>query len=80
MRHDTLARRGLDWESLHARHPRLVVLHVSGKRIATQSGNQPGFGKVGEARSEVVALTGFADGPPHAGFSHADSVTGLMGP
>ena len=80
MRRDTMARWGLGWESLHARHPRLVVLHVSGNGVATQSGNQPGFGKVGEARSGAVAVTGFADGPPlHAGFSHADSVTALMG-
>jgi formyl-CoA transferase len=40
--------------------------------------NAPGFGKVGEARSGVVHLTGFPDGPPvHAGFSHADTVTAL---
>jgi formyl-CoA transferase len=40
----------------------------------------PGFGKVGEARSGVVYLTGFPDTPPvHAGFSHADAVTALMG-
>ncbi|HZD66968.1 MAG TPA: CoA transferase, partial [Acidimicrobiales bacterium] len=40
----------------------------------------PGFGKVGEARSGVVALTGFPDGPPvHTGFSHADTVTALTG-
>lgn len=80
MRVDTLRRWELDWDSLHARHPKLVMLHVSGNGIATSTANEPGFGKVGEARSGVVAVTGFADGPPvHAGFSHADSVTGLMG-
>jgi formyl-CoA transferase len=80
MRVDTLRRWQLDWESLHARHPRLVMLHVSGNGLATSRANEPGFGKVGEARSGVVAVTGFADAPPvHAGFSHADSVTGLMG-
>ena len=42
--------------------------------------NTPGFGKVGEARSGVVYVTGFPDGPPvHTGFSHADTVTALMG-
>lgn len=80
MRVSTLRGWGLDWDTLHALHPKLVMLHVSGNGIATASGNAPGFGKVGEARSGVVAVTGFADGPPvHAGFSHADSVTGLMG-
>jgi formyl-CoA transferase len=35
---------------------------------------------VGEARSGVVHITGFADGPPvHTGFSHADTVTALTG-
>ena len=35
---------------------------------------------MGEARSGVVHLTGFADGPPvHTGFSHGDATTGLMG-
>ena len=35
---------------------------------------------MGEARSGVVHLTGFPDGPPvHTGFSHGDAVTGLMG-
>jgi crotonobetainyl-CoA:carnitine CoA-transferase CaiB-like acyl-CoA transferase len=80
MRVDTLRKWELDWDSLHARHPHLVMLHVSGNGIATARGNEPGFGKVGEARSGVVAVTGFAGGPPvHAGFSHADAVTGLMG-
>ena len=80
VRRDTLRRWGLDWATLHAKHPRLVVLHVSGNGIATESGNAPGFGKVGEARSGVVAITGFADGPPvHAGFAHADTTTALMG-
>lgn len=80
MRVDTLRKWGLDWDSLHAQHPVLVMLHVSGNGIDTESGNEPGFGKVGEARSGVVSVTGFSDGPPvHSGFSHADSVTGLMG-
>jgi formyl-CoA transferase len=35
---------------------------------------------VGEARSGVVHITGFPEGPPvHTGFSHADTVSGLMG-
>ena len=35
---------------------------------------------MGEARSGVVHLTGFEDGPPiHTGFSHGDATSGLMG-
>lgn len=80
MRVDTLRTWGLDWETLHGLKPTLVYLSVTGDGLGTADENAPGFGKVGEARSGVVALTGFADGPPvHTGFSHADAVTGLMG-
>ena len=74
---------GLDWETLHQVNPRLVMLQISGNGVAgvnEASRNDPGFGKVGEARSGLVYVTGFPDGPPvHTGFSHADSVTALMG-
>ncbi|GAA2339881.1 CoA transferase [Dactylosporangium salmoneum] len=80
MRVRTLERWGLDWPTLHARKPRLVYLSVTGDGLGTSDENAPGFGKVGEARSGVVSVTGFPDGPPvHTGFSHADTVTGLMG-
>lgn len=76
----TLERWGLDWPSLHAVNPDLVMLQITGFGANTTKRDLPGFGKVGEAMSGVVHLTGFADGPPlHTGFSHADSVTGLFG-
>ena len=80
MRVETLEKWQLDWA--HVRHirPRLVMLQVTGYGADSTLRNSPGFGKVGEARSGVVHVTGFADGPPvHTGFSHADTVTGLMG-
>jgi crotonobetainyl-CoA:carnitine CoA-transferase CaiB-like acyl-CoA transferase len=76
----TLERWGLDYASLRAVSPRVIVLHINGFGTNTSLRNAPGFGKVGEAMSGVVQITGFPDGPPlHAGFSHADSLTGLMG-
>jgi formyl-CoA transferase len=76
----TLERWGLDWPALHEVNPTLVMLQVSGHGANTTDRNVPGFGKVGEAMSGVVNLTGFADGPPvHTGFSHGDTVTALMG-
>jgi crotonobetainyl-CoA:carnitine CoA-transferase CaiB-like acyl-CoA transferase len=76
----TLTSWGLDWPSAHAVNPRLVMLQITGFGADTTLRNSPGFGKVGEAMSGVVGITGFPDGPPvHTGFSHADSVTGLMG-
>jgi formyl-CoA transferase len=77
---DTLVEWGLDWESLHAVNPKLVMLQISGYGANTALRDAPGFGKVGEARSGVVSLTGFEDRPPvHTGFSHGDATTGLMG-
>ena len=77
---DTLQRWRLDWPSLQAVNQKLIMLQVSGFGSNTTLGNSPGFGKVGEAMSGVVHLTGFPDGPPvHTGFSHGDSVAGLMG-
>ncbi|HVW43957.1 MAG TPA: CoA transferase [Amycolatopsis sp.] len=76
----TLEKWGLDWRSMHAVNPKLIMLQISGFGTNTTLRNSPGFGKVGEAMSGVVNITGFPDGPPlHTGFSHADSVTGLMG-
>lgn len=76
----TLQRWGLDFASLQEVNPTIVVLQVTGYGAKTSRRNEPGFGKVGEAMSGVVNLTGFPDGPPvHTGFSHGDSVTGLMG-
>jgi crotonobetainyl-CoA:carnitine CoA-transferase CaiB-like acyl-CoA transferase len=76
----TLERWGLDWEGVHAANPKAIYLQVTGFGARTTLRNTPGFGKVGEARSGVVYVTGFPDGPPvHTGFSHADTVTALMG-
>jgi formyl-CoA transferase len=80
LRASTLERWGLDQATLREVNPRLIVLQVSGMGARSSHADAPGFGKVGEARSGVVTITGFPDGPPvHTGFSHADAVTGLMG-
>jgi crotonobetainyl-CoA:carnitine CoA-transferase CaiB-like acyl-CoA transferase len=80
LRAPTLRRWGLDWESLHRVNPQLVMLQISGYGARSSLRDAPGFGKVGEARSGAVYLTGFPETPPvHTGFSHGDSVTGLMG-
>lgn len=80
LRADTLEQWGLDWSALHQANPRLIYLQVSGFGATSSKRAAPGFGKVGEARSGVVHLTGFPDGPPvHTGFSHGDSVAALMG-
>lgn len=70
----------LDWQAVHRINSRAVLLQISGYGATSSLADAPGFGKVGEARSGVVHLTGFPDGPPvHTGFSHGDAVAGLMG-
>ena len=77
---DTLRTWGLDWAGIHEANPRAVMLQITGNGATASDYNAPGFGKVGEARSGVVHVTGFPDGPPvHTGFSHADTTTALMG-
>ncbi|ODU04268.1 MAG: CoA-transferase [Pseudonocardia sp. SCN 72-86] len=76
----TLEKWGLDFAALTEINPTVIVLQVTGFGATSSRRNEPGFGKVGEAMSGVVNITGFPDGPPvHTGFSHGDSVTGLLG-
>ncbi|MGO9954975.1 MAG: CaiB/BaiF CoA transferase family protein [Solirubrobacteraceae bacterium] len=80
MRASTVDRWRLDWQTLHAVNPRLVMLQVSGFGAETSRRDDPGFGKVGEARSGTVYVTGYPDrAPVHAGFSQGDATTALMG-
>jgi crotonobetainyl-CoA:carnitine CoA-transferase CaiB-like acyl-CoA transferase len=79
-RNRTVVKFGLDWETVSSINPSAVLLQITGYGATTSKRDEPGFGKMGEARSGVVHLTGFEDGPPvHTGFSHGDSTTGLMG-
>jgi formyl-CoA transferase len=80
LRPSTLEEMSLDFKSLRVVNPRLIYLQVSGYGADGSMKASAGLGKMGEARSGVVYLTGYPDSPPvHAGFSHGDAVTGLMG-
>jgi crotonobetainyl-CoA:carnitine CoA-transferase CaiB-like acyl-CoA transferase len=63
-RPSALDRWGLDYESVHARHPRLVMLHVSGYGRGGPHSDRPGFGTLAEAMSGFAQVTGQPDGPP----------------
>ncbi len=63
-RPSALLRWGLDYESVHARHPQLVMLHVSGYGRGGPSSDRPGFGTLAEAMSGFAQVTGQPDGPP----------------
>ena len=76
----TLERWGLGWEELHAANPRLIMLRISGYGQIGPESAKPGYGRVGEAMSGAVHITGHPDRPPtHFGFSLGDVTTGIMG-
>jgi formyl-CoA transferase len=76
----TFERWGIGPEVLLDRNPRLIMLRISGYGQGPGGTGRPGYGRVGEAVSGAVNLTGESDGKPlHVGFSLGDTTTGLMG-
>jgi formyl-CoA transferase len=76
----TLERWGLPVDRLQDVRPDLIVLRISGFGQQSVYAERPGYGRIGEAMSGAVNLTGEPDGRPyHVGFSLGDATTGLMG-
>jgi crotonobetainyl-CoA:carnitine CoA-transferase CaiB-like acyl-CoA transferase len=74
----TLERLGLDWDTLRAAHPRLILLRISGWGQTGPDSGRPGFGTLVEAASGFAEMNGEPDGGPIVpGFPLADSVSGL---
>jgi crotonobetainyl-CoA:carnitine CoA-transferase CaiB-like acyl-CoA transferase len=63
-RPSALTRWGLDYRSVHAQHPELVMLHISGYGRGGPHSDRPGFGTLAEATSGFAQVTGQPDGPP----------------
>ncbi len=63
-RPSALAEWGIDYASVHARHPRVVMLHVSGYGSGGSKSDRPCFGTLAEAMSGFAHVTGQPDGPP----------------
>jgi crotonobetainyl-CoA:carnitine CoA-transferase CaiB-like acyl-CoA transferase len=77
-RPSALARWGLDYEAIHAAHPHVVMLHVSGYGRGGPASDRPGFGTLAEAMSGFAHLTGQPEGPPTLPpFMLADGVAAL---
>jgi crotonobetainyl-CoA:carnitine CoA-transferase CaiB-like acyl-CoA transferase len=73
-------RLGFGWSQVSKINPRLIMLSVSGFGQTGPESHRPGFGKIAEAMSGMVELTGrTGESPLHVGFSLADATTGLMG-
>jgi crotonobetainyl-CoA:carnitine CoA-transferase CaiB-like acyl-CoA transferase len=63
-RPSALLRWGLDYDSVHAAHPNLVMLHVTGNGGGGPASDRPGFGTLAEAMSGFAHITGEREGPP----------------
>jgi crotonobetainyl-CoA:carnitine CoA-transferase CaiB-like acyl-CoA transferase len=78
VRPSTLRKWDLEYESLAAANPRLVMVHVTGYGAGGPKSDWPGFGTLGEAMSGFAHLTGTSDGPPTLpSFMLADGVAAL---
>lgn len=76
----TLARWGLDFETLKEANPRLIVLRLTGFGQTGPYASRPGFARIFEAMSGFAHLTGEADGAPqHMNFPFGDVVCGVFG-
>ena len=75
----TMARAGLDYETLHARFPRLIYASISGFGQTGPRRNQPGYDAVIQAEGGLMSITGAVDGPPfRLGVAISDMVAGLL--
>ncbi|TDF67989.1 CoA transferase [Cupriavidus sp. L7L] len=76
----TLARWGLDIETLRAANPGLVVLRLTGFGQTGPYAQRPGFARIFEAMSGFTNLAGSPEsGPMHMNYPVGDMVAGLFG-
>jgi len=75
----TLTRMGLDFNTLHAAHPRLVYGSVSGFGQTGPRSHQPGYDAVMQGEGGLMSITGPAEGPSfRLGVAIADIVSGMF--
>ena len=74
----SLARHGLDWESVHARHPSIVYGSISGYGDVGPDASRGGFDLILQAESGVMSITGSpGSGPVKVGAPVLDVGAGL---
>lgn len=70
---------GLDYESVRARNPRVIMVHVSGFGQTGPRAAEAGFGSIGEAVGGIRHTTGDPDRPPaRCGISLGDSLAAMF--
>ncbi len=75
--HDALAKLGLDYDSLWAINPRIILATASAFGSEGPLASRVGFDAVGQAMSGTVHLTGTADQPYRAQVNYVDFGTAL---
>jgi crotonobetainyl-CoA:carnitine CoA-transferase CaiB-like acyl-CoA transferase len=77
-RPDVKQRLGVDYESLKAINPRVILASISGFGQDGPYADRPGFDQIAQGMGGLMSVTGYADsGPLRAGIAVADSSTGL---
>ena len=77
-RPSALRRWTIDYETVHARHPLVVMLHISGYGKGGPKSDRPGYGTLAEAMSGFAQVVGEPDGPPTLPpFMLADGVASM---
>ena len=75
----TLTKLGLDYQTLSARHPRLVYCSISGFGHSGPRWKEPGYDAIMQAEGGLMSITGAADGPPYRlGVAIVDIVSGMF--
>jgi crotonobetainyl-CoA:carnitine CoA-transferase CaiB-like acyl-CoA transferase len=75
----TLARQGLDYQTLAKAHPRLIYASLSGYGHTGPRTAEPGYDAVLQGEGGLMSITGPADGPAYRlGVAVADIVTGMF--
>ncbi len=76
----TLEDYGLDWSSLAADNPGLIMARISGYGQDGPMRDLPGFGVIAEAMGGMRNVTGYPDRPPcRVGISIGDTLAALYG-
>lgn len=72
-------RLGLDWDTLHARNPRLVLGSISGFGQTGPYAERPGFDQVAQGMGGLMSVTGLpGQGPVRVGVPIADLTSGMF--
>lgn len=79
-RPDVKERLGLDFETLHALNPRLILVSISGFGQSGPYRLRAGFDQIAQGMGGMMSVTGLpGQGPVRAGIAVADSAAGLYG-